>query len=83
MSDVIDFLEKLGQDSALRHASGAVLDRALHEARVSPELRVALATRDRRSLEALLGANTNVCCIVFAPKPEEDEEPLPEPRKCA
>ena len=84
MSDVIDLLEKLGQDSQLRYASNAVLDRALSDAKISPELRVALASGDRRSLEALLGASTNVCCVVFVPKPEKDDEPTSEPtRECA
>ena len=50
MTDVIDFLERLGQDAALRRAS---LESAA-SAGMSTELRVALANRDQRSLEALL-----------------------------
>ena len=73
MSDVIDFLEKLGQDSALRHAS---LDSVLAQARMSPEVRAALASRDAGALAALLGRN--VCCMVFAPLEEEQEESSPK-----
>jgi hypothetical protein len=73
MSDVIDFLEKLGQDSALRHAS---LDSVLAQARVSPEVRAALASRDAGALAELLGGN--VCCMIFAPLEEGQEEWQPK-----
>ena len=77
MSDVIDFIERLGQDSALRYASAQAVDRVLSEAQVSPEMRVALAGRDQRLLESLLGATTNVCCVVHAPLGEEDKDEKP------
>jgi hypothetical protein len=76
MTDVIDFLERLGQDAALR---GASLESALQSAGMSTELRVALANRDQRTLEALLGVG-NVCCLINAPT--EEEQPVP-PRKDA
>ena len=77
MSDVIDFIERLGQDSALRYASHQVVDRVSSEAQVSPEMRMALASRDQRLLESLLGVATNVCCLVHAPVGEEDEDAKP------
>jgi hypothetical protein len=77
MSDVIDFIERLGQDSTLRDASHQMLDRVLSEAQVSPEMRIALARGDQRLLESLLGATTNVCCLVNAPLGEEDEDVKP------
>jgi len=72
MTDVIDFLERLGQDAALR---GASLESALQSAGMSTELRVALANRDQRSLEALLGVG-NVCCLINAPTEEEQAAPV-------
>lgn len=69
MTDVIDFLERLGQDATLRRAP---LESALMGAGLSPEMREALAKRDQRSLEALLGSR-NVCCMVHAPTQEEEE----------
>jgi len=78
MSDVIDFLERLGEDSGLRYASASVIEGAMEEAHISPELRAALARGDQRSLEQLLGAATNVCCMIHAPLREE--EPA-DPRK--
>ena len=70
MTDVIDFLERLGQDATLRRAS---LESALKGAGLSTELHAALANRDQRSLEALLGAG-NVCCLVNAPMEEEQKD---------
>jgi hypothetical protein len=78
MSDVIDFLEKMGQDPALRYASRAALDSALAQARLSPQVREALASGDQRALESLLGSD-NVCCMIYAPL-EEQEQPQ-EPRQ--
>jgi len=77
MSDIIDLIERMGQDSALRYASRPVLDKVMSEARVSPELRAALASGDQRLLESVLGATTNVCCVVNAPLTEEDEDATP------
>ena len=70
MTDVIDFLERLGQDATLRRVS---LESALQSAGMSTELRTALANRDQRSLEVLLGVG-NVCCLVNAPMEEEQKD---------
>ena len=77
MSDVIDFLEKLGQDSTLRHASRAELDGALTEAGLNPQVREALLSRDARPLELLLGGG-NVCCLTHVPMEESEEECAPK-----
>ena len=73
MSDVIEFLEKLGQDSALRYASRSQLAVALSSTGLSPQLQAALMGADQRAVEGILGAG-DVCCMVFAPLEEEQEE---------
>ena len=73
MSNVIDFLQRLGQDAELRHAPRSELERALAEAGIDPALREALFGADQRKLEELLGANTNVCAMIAPGKKEEDE----------
>ena len=78
MTDVIDFLERLGQDASLRRAP---LESTLKGADLSAEVRVALANRDQRSLEALLGTG-NVCCMVNAPI-EEDQDVQSDGKKDA
>lgn len=72
MTDVIDFLERLGQDSTLRRVP---LESTLNGAELSGEVRAALAKRDQRTLESLLGVS-NVCCLVNAPI-EEDQKDSP------
>jgi hypothetical protein len=74
MSDVIDFLEKWGEDAQLRHATGAELVQALTEAQIDPFVRKALVGGDRRHLEFLVGAQPNVCSLVYAPAKEDEEE---------
>lgn len=74
MSNVIDFLEKFGQDAGLRHATDDAIADALRNAGIEPRLQAAILDKDQHALEALLGADTNVCCMVNAPDEEEEEE---------
>ena len=74
MSNVIDFLQKLGQDADLRHAPRTALEVALAEANIDSALREALLGADQRKLETLLGADTNVCAMISPGKKEDDEE---------
>lgn len=81
MSNVIDLLERLGSDPALRHASDATLEQALIAAQVDPAIRDALLARDQRRLETLLGASANVCCMIATPAREEDDDDDDDKRK--
>jgi hypothetical protein len=74
MSNVIDFLEKWGQDARLRHATSAELEQALLRAGIEPAERVAILGADHRTLESLLGARSRVVCAIMAPEEEEVEE---------
>jgi hypothetical protein len=74
MSNVIDFLERLGKDAHLRHASDDKLEQALIGAQIDPAVREAILLRDQRQLENLLGATTNVCCVIYAPAREEEDD---------
>jgi TATA-binding protein-associated factor Taf7 len=73
VSNVIDFLERFGQDAGLRHATSDAVAEALKSAGIDPELRAAILANDQRALEALLGADTNVCCMTNKPEDEEEE----------
>jgi len=74
VSNVIDFLQRLGQDADLRHAPRTALELALAETGIDPALREALLGADQRKLESLLGADTNVCAMISPGKKEEEEE---------
>jgi hypothetical protein len=77
MADIIDLLERMGQDSRLRHASRAMLERAMSETQMSPRVRSALVSGDRTEIEVVLGVDNNVCCMVFVPTPSGDEQDAP------
>lgn len=74
MSNVIDFLEKMGQDAQLRHASQDAVQLALANAQVEPELRAAILANDQKKLEALLGGNTVSCLLFFDENDQDDSE---------
>jgi hypothetical protein len=72
--NVIDFLERFGQDASLRYATGDVVAEALRQAGIEPALQAAILAKDQRTLEALLGSDTNVCCLIHKDDEEEEEE---------
>ena len=74
MSNIIDFLERLGKEAQLRRASDRELEQALIGAQIDPEVRAAILARDQRRLESLLGASPNVCCMIHSPLREDDDE---------
>lgn len=70
MSNVIDLIERMGQDARLRHASTGDVELALAQAQVDPEIKAAILARDQQRLEALLkGRNV---CLALCPAEEEE-----------
>lgn len=81
MSNVIGFLEKMGQDANLRFGDARELELALSQTEIDAVLQAALMRGDQAQLEALLGVSTNVCCLVAPGKDgddEGDERPAPD-----
>jgi hypothetical protein len=74
MSNVIEFLERMGQDARLRHASRNTVESALLSAKIDADVRTAILTDDHRQLESLLGANPKMCCLI-EPGSHGDEDP--------
>ncbi len=60
MSNVLEFLERVGQDWQLRHADPAALTRVMIQAGIDESLQPAILDRDSRRLEALLNITGNV-----------------------
>ena len=73
MSNVIDFLERMGQDAQLRHASRGEVELALKDAQIDSEIQVAILAKDQSRLEELLGS-VNVCCMLEPSKEDESED---------
>jgi hypothetical protein len=74
MSDLIDFLERMGSDSQSRFSTGPELEEALAQAGIEPGVRSAVLAGDRPRLEALIGASPIVCTMINVPDEEEEEE---------
>jgi hypothetical protein len=72
-TNVIELLERLGEDADLRYASREMLEEALRSAGIDPALRAVILGENRRALEVLVGADTNVCCMVHRDEEEEEE----------
>jgi hypothetical protein len=77
MSNVISFLESVGQDAVLRHATKEELELSLNASQIDPALQEAILQGDQVQLEALLKVKSNVCCMVFPGKEEDEDEETP------
>ncbi|MGH8158009.1 MAG: hypothetical protein ACREPQ_07805 [Rhodanobacter sp.] len=72
MTDVIDFLERMGQDAQLCHGSQDEVELALTSAEIAPELQAAILAKDQTSLETLM--RQAPVCGYFLPGKEGEEE---------
>jgi hypothetical protein len=75
VSEVIEFLERLGCDARLRHASNDEVEQALAQAGIADPVRATILWGDRPALESLLGAKANVFCGVVVPAEPDEQEP--------
>jgi len=72
MTDVIDFLEKMGQDAQWRYASQGEVEQAFTRAEIAPVLQTAILAKDQAQLEKLLGLVP--LCAPYFPGNEDEEE---------
>jgi hypothetical protein len=72
MSNVIDFLEQLGRDASLRYRARDEIEQLLTDAGIDPALRDAFVSGDSSTLERLLGAKTDMCCLIHAPGDDDE-----------
>ncbi len=73
MSDLVDFLERMGGDSQSRFATEPRLEEALTRAGIAPTIRSAVLDGDQLRLESLIGATRNVCNMINCPDDTEEE----------
>jgi hypothetical protein len=74
MSNVIEFLEWMGQDASWRNGHPEDVEVAIASSSLTPPYKAALLAPDARDLEELLGAGSGLCCLVHNPDDDEDEE---------
>lgn len=73
MSNIVDFLENVGQNASLRYASAGDMQRMLAGIEVDPEVRDAVLAKDQARLSALAGAK-NVCCMLVPAMVQSDQD---------
>jgi hypothetical protein len=71
MSNVIELLERIGQDASLRNGGSQAIASFLNATSLSAPERTAVGSGDRAKIEAAVHAKGNVCCILA---PVEDGE---------
>jgi hypothetical protein len=74
MSNVLEFLERVGQDWQLRHGGRTALEQAMTQAGIDAALRPALLEEDSPQLASLLQLPANISCVVHPAHEEEEEE---------
>jgi len=81
VSNIIDFLESIGQDASLRYASAGEMQRMLADSRMDQDVTEAVLAQDQRRLSELLRAKNTCCvlmpgrvsCVLMAGMNDEDE----------
>jgi hypothetical protein len=73
MSNVITFLERMGRDAQLRHASQDEVELVLASEQIDPDLQAAILAKNPSQLETLLGLGV-FCCMQEPGKEDEDED---------
>lgn len=74
MNNVINLLQRIGEDSALQTGATSRLSDILSHSAIDTELVEALLAGDQKKLVLLLGANTNVFCAVLPAKDDDDTD---------
>lgn len=64
MSNIIDFLEAVGQDANLRYASTGDMQHVLVNSQLDQDIKQAVLAGDQQRLAVLAGAR-NVCCYLI------------------
>lgn len=80
MSNVIAFLERVGQDARLRTALQNDGELALAGWHIDPELQAAILAKDQVKIEALLGLG-QLCCFLLPGKEDDDEDTEESPSR--
>jgi hypothetical protein len=79
MSNVIDLLDRLGRDADLISGIEEAIEGERVNASISTEMAEALSRGDTQYLIEALGARTNVACMVFPAKQDDDEDEEKQP----
>jgi hypothetical protein len=80
MSNIIGFLEHVGRNAGLRHASREQLLHAAQNEQLLPAQCSAMVSQDRTAIDSLLGTGSTLYCSNFPAKPPK-KAPGKQPAK--
>ena len=81
MSQLISFLESLGQDARLAKLSGEEYTAAVDSLGLDDQARNALLTRDAGALNDLLGGRPTMICALFPADDDQQKRDDDEPQE--
>lgn len=73
MSNLINFLENLGQNAQLRRASRPTLYNAMNEQKIDAGAQWAVLRGDQARLASLLQARIDMACLMMAPQAHAEQ----------
>lgn len=73
MSNIIRFLETLGQNAELRHAAKPSLYSAMNAQQIEADAQWAVLRGDHARLTAVMQARRDMVCLVMAPQAHAEE----------
>jgi hypothetical protein len=80
MSNIVDFLENVGQNASLRYASRAEMQRMLANSLLDQDAADAVLAQDQHKISALLQTENIYCKCLLMSGMNDDDEGLEERR---
>ncbi|KKO46599.1 hypothetical protein WG68_04705 [Arsukibacterium ikkense] len=82
MNNILQLLQKLGEDASLRHLPATQLEQVLNPLDFDPAVKQAIAVKDNEKLASLLLTDNKIVCMIFpAEEPTPSDKPAEEPVK--
>ena len=79
-SNVLQLLQRLGEDATLRHLADTQLEQVVNPLNFDPATQQAICQHDDIKLAQLLHANNKIVCMILpAEEPKPDDEPAKQP----
>ena len=82
MNNVLQLLQKLGEDASLRYLPETQLEMVVNPLNLDAAVQQAICQQDDKTLARLLHANNKIVCMILpAEEPEPKEKPAEQPEK--
>ncbi|WP_213994915.1 hypothetical protein [Arsukibacterium sp.] len=82
MNNVLQLLQSLGEDAAMRYLANTQLEKVLNPLNLDPAVQQAITQQDDIKLAQLLHANNKIVCMILpAEEPSPSEQPAENPSK--